>query len=113
MMRKLVALTALATGLWSGVALADHRGRDHRAPRARAEVVVRDHRGLAFRGARRPIYVSRPVIHGRYYDQHRRPAVIVESYGPRVGYLWIGGSWGWNGGERIWQPGYYPPSDLY
>jgi hypothetical protein len=109
----------------------------HGAPHARAEVVVRDHREVRPvvvherpvvvrervvvrepRGGRvvvrggvtyRPIYVSRPVIHARYYNHFHRPAVIVEHYGPRPGYLWIGGGWTWDGGEWIWTTGYYQP----
>lgn len=159
-MLKFLPLTALALGLSSGVALADHhreysRGAtyEHRAP-----VVVRDHRGYDNRGwerrgydnrgwdrrggyenrvvvrdrgwyggggayvhdgasyrhfVRRPIYVSRPVIRERYYNYYRRPALVVESYGPRDGYYWVAGAWSWNGFEWIWQPGHYEPDPNY
>ena len=55
MMLKLLPLTALALGLSSGVALADHRGGDHRGDRRavvehRAPVVVRDHGHDGHRG---------------------------------------------------------------
>ena len=63
--------------------------------------------------ARRPIYVSRPVIRERYYNYYRRPTLVVENYGPREGYFWIGGAWGWNGGEWIWTPGHYEPDAAY
>lgn len=103
LLKRLIPATALVLGLTGGIASADrvvveHRGY-HRGP-----VVV--HRG-GF--ARRPIYVGRPVIHERYYNRYHRPAVIIENYGPRAGYVWIRGHWGWNGGEWIWTPGFYNP----
>ena len=121
MMKKLLPITALVLGLSSGAALADRVVVEHhRAPAARREtVVVRDHgwrgggrvvvhdnRGY---GYRRPIYVNRPVIRERYYSYRHRPAVIVEDYGPRSGYVWVRGHWAWNGYEWMWSPGYYNP----
>ncbi|MGE3457281.1 MAG: hypothetical protein AB7O24_19365 [Kofleriaceae bacterium] len=83
----------------------------------------RDHRRVERRGSyRRPIYVSgnrysfgngryytyrRPVIKYRYRNYYQRPAVIVESYDPVPGYIWVQGNWQWNGVEWIWQPGHY------
>lgn len=144
MMLKLIPLTALALGLSSGVALADHRGGgfrggdhravtvEHRAPQVRdhrdwrgGNVVVRDRGGWRggsrvvvrdrpyYRGVRRPIYVSAPIIRTHYYNYYRRPAIIVESYGPRPGYYWVAGSWSWTGYEWIWQPGHYEPDPSY
>ncbi len=159
MMLKFIPLTALALGLSSGVALADHHGGpyaggDHRTAvveRHGSPAVVRDHRefhggGVVVRGghefhgggfvregrewhgggnvivrgggyhgdyARRPIYVRRPIIRERYYDYYRRPAVVVENYGPVTGYYWVAGSWQWNGYEWIWQPGHYEPDPNY
>jgi hypothetical protein len=150
MMLKLVPLTALALGLSSGVALADHpRGEsrgDHRAAvEHRAAPVVRDHgrevrggewrgrtvvrEGREFRGGgrvvvrepyrrdvrvvRRPIFVSRPIIRGHYYDHYRRPGLIVENYGAMPGYYWVAGQWSWNGYEWLWQPGHYEPDPNY
>lgn len=153
-MLKLLPFTALALGLSSGVALADHHG-DHRGGDRRAvvehrsapQVVVRDHRDVRggdwHRGAvvregrpyygggsrvvirgdhrgyynnysyRRPIYVSRPIIRERYFDHYRRPALVVENYGPRDGYYWVVGQWTWNGYEWLWQPGHYEPDPSY
>ena len=97
--------------------------RDHW--RGNGNVVVRDHgyRGdgrVIVRGepryrnvVRRPIYVSRPVIHHRYYNYYRRPAVIFENYAPMTGYFWVSGSWSWNGFEWIWAPGHYEPDPSY
>ena len=63
--------------------------------------------------ARQPIYVGRPVIRERYYNYYQRPTLVVENYGPRAGYFWIGGAWGWNGAEWIWSPGHYEPDAAY
>ncbi|HEX7842588.1 MAG TPA: hypothetical protein VF469_34180 [Kofleriaceae bacterium] len=62
---------------------------------------------------RRPIYVHRPIIREHYFDYYRRPAVVVESYGPVTGYYWVAGSWQWNGYEWIWQAGHYEPDPNY
>ena len=37
------------------------------------------------------------------------PAARVEEVGvaPGVGYVWIGGYWGWVGGRHEWVPGYW------
>ncbi|HEU0029089.1 MAG TPA: hypothetical protein VFQ53_00560 [Kofleriaceae bacterium] len=100
-------------------------------------VVVRDHRGggggyssVRVRDSgpsrrvvqRRPVYVSggryvfgngvvrtyrRPVITTHYYDYRVRPQIIVESYDPVPGYVWVNGSWRWSGREWIWASGYF------
>jgi hypothetical protein len=144
MMLKLIPLTALALGLSSGVALADHR--DHRGDGHRDRIVVqhggpnvRDHRGgtvvvrdhgwhnggnrvivrngyrggYGYHSVRRPIFVSRPVIHARYYNYYRRPAVLVENYAPMAGYYWVPGAWSWTGYEWTWTPGHYQPDPNY
>jgi hypothetical protein len=101
--------------------------RDH--GRGRGNVVVRDHGRNHWRGGgrvivrgepryrdyghRRPIYVSRPVIHHRYYNYSRRPSLVVENYNPIAGYYWVRGSWSWNGFEWIWTPGHYEPDPNY
>ena len=64
-------------------------------------------------GARRPIFVGRPFIGGRYYDYRYRPRLIVENYAPMAGYSWLSGSWQWDGQEWIWQPGHYEPDAAY
>jgi hypothetical protein len=46
----------------------------------------------------------------RYYDYRYRPELIVENYGYRDGYIWVRGSWQWNGVEWIWYPGHYQPA---
>jgi hypothetical protein len=95
--------------------------RDHRAggPVVRSAPAVRDHRG-----GHRPKYVrhsggryvfpggvvrvyKRPVIRARYYDRRVRPAIIVESYDPVPGYIWVAGNWTWGGAEWVWTPGYW------
>jgi hypothetical protein len=102
--------------------------RDHRDSHSNA-VVVRDrgnwHGGgrvivrnspsyhRDYRVVRRPIYVSRPVIRAHYFDHYRRPALIVENYGPRAGYYWVAGRWDWTGYEWQWQPGHYEPDPRY
>jgi hypothetical protein len=109
------------------VVVRDGRGRDY--GRGRGTVVVRDHGRNYWRGGsrvivrgepryrdyghRRPIYVSRPVIHHRYYNYYRRPALIVENYNSIDGYYWVRGSWSWNGFEWIWTPGHYEPDPNY
>jgi hypothetical protein len=138
---RILTLSALILALAGGAAQADHRhwggggGGGGRGP-----VVVRDHRwsaparpvyerryGGGYRGGyygggggyygggymRRPIYVRGPVIREHYYNYYRRPVIIAESYGPRVGYIWISGQWQWNGYEWMWQPGHYEPDPQY
>jgi hypothetical protein len=60
-------------------------------------------------GYRAPIYVGHPFIRDHYYNYGYRPELIVEDYPARDGYAWVRGSWGWNGAEWIWSPGYYEP----
>ena len=55
------------------------------------------------------IYMGRPWIGAHYYDYRFRPELIVEDYPVRDGYVWVRGSWSWNGAEWIWAPGYYEP----
>jgi hypothetical protein len=92
-----------------------YRGYDHgyRGGYGGRVVVNNGPRYYGGGGYRRPIYVGRPVIRERYYNHYRRPALIVESYGPREGYFWTGGAWSWDGGEWIWAPGHYEPDPAY
>jgi hypothetical protein len=88
--------------------------RDHRV----GGPVVRDHRGpvvthvrvtngrYTFPGGVVRVY-HRPVIREHYYNVHVRPPLIVESYDPVPGYVWMAGSWTWGGGEWVWTPGYW------
>jgi len=114
--------TVVRDSRWRG----DHRNynRDRRAYRTydrdryRRRVVVQ----------RRPVYVnngrfrfhdgytrvySRPVIRQRYYNYRYRPQLIVENYDPVPGYIWMQGSWSWNGYEWIWTAGHYMPDPSY
>ena len=106
------------------VVVRDHRSepvvvRDHRSE----PVVVRDHRGgppparvvrgpvrvyngrYAFPGGTVRV-VHRPVIR-RYYDARIRPPIVVETYEPVPGYMWMEGNWRWGGDEWVWMPGYF------
>ncbi len=78
-------------------------------------VIVNSHygHGYGYGYARRPIYVSRPIIRERYYNYYRRPALIVENYNAQPGYFWVAGAWSWSGAEWIWQPGHYQPDAGY
>lgn len=110
-----------------GPVIRDHRGprgpsgpvvvvRDHRGP-ARGPV-IRDHHGprmthvrvsngrYMFPGGVVRVY-RRPVIREHYYNVHMRPPVIVESYDPVPGYVWVAGGWTWGGREWVWTPGYW------
>lgn len=112
-----------------GAAVRDHRSvgsgavvRDHRSY-AGGGAAVRDHRaGTVVREHRGPVHVSggryvfpggvvrtyrAPVIRAHYYSYYRRPALIVESYEPVPGYMWMHGNWRWNGVEWLWLPGYW------
>ena len=62
---------------------------------------------------RQPIYVQRPVIRYRYTNYYQQPNLLVENYPAKPGYLWVRGSWQWNGYEWIWQPGHYQPDPSY
>lgn len=87
----------------------------------RGGVVVHQNRG--WRGepryyhnhghVRANIWMPRPVIRSHYYNYGYRPSLIVEDYGPRDGYIFVRGSWQWNGYEWIWQPGHYEPDPAF
>ena len=128
MRRIIITLLALAT--FGGVASADRgRGpvvRDHRTGYVqpnyrhynnynRTTYVRPSYRYTrpAVRVVRRPIYVQRPVIQYRYYNQYQRPALIAENYAAMPGYFWVAGQWQWSGYEWIWQPGHYEPDQNY
>lgn len=141
-MRRIIILTALALSLpsaafadrWHGGGHASTVVRDHRGGWG-GGVAVRPsyryntgghyyggyggyggYRGSYYRPAyygRRPIYVQAPYIRHHYYDYRYRPELVVESYPPMAGYIWVAGSWQWNGYEWIWQPGHYQPDPNY
>ena len=100
-----------------GPVIRDHRGGGPVVAHGGGPV-VRDHRGPVVTHVRvsggRYVFPGgvvrtyrRPVIHEHYRDFHRRPALIVESYDPVPGYVWVGGGWNWGGGEWNWTPGYW------
>lgn len=102
-----------------GVVVRDHRGGGPMVVRGGGPV-VRDHRGPARVRLSRGRYVfpggvvrvyRRPVIREHYYDMHVRPAIIVESYDPVPGYVWVAGNWSWGGSEWVWTPGYWAVAD--
>ena len=111
-----------------GTVVREHRGGGWRGD---SRVVVRD-RGYRSNYRvhvnRRPVYVNngyfrfgngvtrvynRPVIRHRYYDVRYRPQIIVQNVDPVPGYVWIQGSWNWNGYEWIWTDGYYAVDTNY
>jgi len=91
--------------------------RDHRSgPPPASRVVVREHRRgggpvrvvngrYVFPGGVVRVYKRPHYKH--YYDRRVRPAIIVESYDPVPGYVWVSGGWSWGGAEWIWTPGYW------
>jgi hypothetical protein len=84
---------------------------DTRVVVKRTRPVFRDNR-FYFTGGHYRTY-TRPVISVRYRDYYRRPAVLVESYDPVPGYIWVRGSWAWDGYEWQWQPGHYEVDASY
>jgi len=108
-----------------GTVVRDHRYREPvRVDRSYRDNTYRQR----VRVDRRPVYVNngrfvftggvsrvynRPVIRHRYYDYRYRPQIVVENYDPVPGYIWIQGSWSWNGYEWLWTSGYYSPDASY
>jgi hypothetical protein len=91
--------------------------RDHGYRGGGGRVIVRGepryNRNYYHNVNRRPIFVSRPVIHHRYFNYYQRPALIVENYNTMPGYYWVPGQWEWSGYEWVWQPGHYQPDPNY
>jgi len=132
-MKKLI-LAAVVLALSSGAATAD-RFHGGGGGHAQGGVVVRTNGGGyhgdggyrgGYRGGylapryyhnrgvvRSNIYVGRPVIRSHYYHYGYRPGLMLESYGPREGYIFVRGDWQWNGYEWLWQPGRYEPDHAY
>lgn len=101
-----------------GVVVRDHRSGPAMVRGGGPGPVVRDHRDRGPRYVRvsggRYVFPGgvvrtyrRPVIREHYYNVHVRPAVIVESYDPVPGYVWVAGNWTWGGAEWVWTPGYW------
>jgi hypothetical protein len=138
-MSRLLVLGLMLT-MMTGVSTADRdrdRGRDRRGNRPD----VRDNRNRppervnrpARRSDRRvinrrPVHLSngrfvfeggvtqvyrRPLIRGRYFNVRIRPQLVVESYLPVPGYIWVRGQWIWSGTEWQWNDGYYAPDPQY
>src|SRR5262245_61241200 len=117
-MRRIITTLALLGAVsLSGVAAADDHHRGH---------VGHDRHGYyqrgghAYFGYNRGYYAPRygyrsgyynygyrPYYGHRYFNYYHRPALIVESYWPRPGFVWVNGWWYWGGVEWVWQPGYY------
>jgi hypothetical protein len=94
----------------------DRRGYDRSYDRPRHHHVRRPIYALngrfVFDGGVTRVY-SRPVIHHRYRDYRYRPALVVEHCDPVPGYVWVQGSWSWNGYEWTWSAGYYAPDQSW
>lgn len=78
--------------------------RDHRSGGGNVRVRVTNGRYM-FPGGVVRVY-KRPKVK-RYYDVHVRPPLIVETYEPVSGYVWVEGGWTWGGAEWVWTPGYW------
>lgn len=122
--------TVVRDARWRGDQRTYNRNHDRRV--YRNERIYRNHDRDRYRRRvvvqRRPVYVnngrfvfggsyyraySRPVIRQRYYDYRYRPQIIVENYDAVPGYIWVRGSWNWNGYEWLWTPGHYEPDPAY
>jgi hypothetical protein len=139
-MRRTLLLSLVALTFMGGMAFADRgRGRDRGATVVRQHnrdqrrfhqpAPVRVDTRVSRRAIdRRPVYVdrgrfvfhngvtrgyTRPVIRERYFDYRVRPRLVVETYDPMPGYMWVAGQWQWNGREWLWTSGYYAPDPSY
>lgn len=77
----------------------------------RARPVYRNN-GFYFAGGLFRPYVA-PVINVRYTNYYSRPAPIIENYQPVPGYIWVAGSWQWNGYQWNWVGGHYEVDTSY
>jgi hypothetical protein len=85
----------------------DYRSHRHFDYRYSDRRPVRYNNGYyTFNGGYRVAY-RRPVITTRYYNYRVRPVAFVENYDPVPGYIWVNGSWSWNGYEWVWISGHY------
>lgn len=105
-------------GSRGGARVVDHRGAaggarvvDHRAPvRSEGRATVRYEGRTDVRYGGRGYHAGRgyyagPRVH--YYNRWQRPALYVEHYDVRPGFIWVHGDWSWDGYEWIWAPGHY------
>jgi len=65
-----------------------------------------------FGGGRSHVY-RRPVIQYHYRNYYQRPSIIIENYDPVPGYVWVAGTWNWNGYEWMWVNGHYEVDGNY
>lgn len=136
-MRKILSLLVGSLMLFGGAAFADrgggyrdHRGGGYRGGYTSGRVDDGRHYGGGGHGdypryggydghahgrgyVRQPVYVQPPAMRQRYYRYDQRPAVVVENYNQRPGYIWVAGEWQWNGGEWIWVAGHYDPDPTW
>jgi hypothetical protein len=77
----------------------------------RARPVYRNN-GFYFTGGLYRPYV-RPVINVRYTNYYARPQPLVENYQAVPGYIWIAGSWQWDGYQWNWVAGRYEVDTSY
>src|SRR5262245_50219377 len=105
-MRRLITLALAGAVSLGGVAAADEH-RDHRGHVERHEHHGYYRGGHAYNNRYYYNYGYRPYYGHRYFNYYNRPALIVESYAPRPGYIWVNGWWYWAGVEWLWQPGHY------
>lgn len=90
----------------------DYDRSRYRVVRAqRSRPVFRNNQWHFAGGFYRP-YV-RPVINVRYTNYYSRPQPIVENYQAVPGYIWIAGSWQWDGYQWNWVGGRYEVDTSY
>ena len=77
----------------------------------RSRPVYRDNHWHFAGGFSRP-YV-RPVFNVRYTNYYARPQPVYETYQTVPGYIWMAGSWQWNGYEWSWVAGRYEVDTSY
>lgn len=100
---------------WRDRGRSDYRDRtNYRRVRVERRPVHVNGGRFVFHGGVSRTYV-RPVIRQRYFDFRFRPQIVVESYDPVPGYIWVAGSWTWSGREWMWSSGYWAvdPNNQY
>lgn len=85
---------------------------DHNRVRHDRRPVYANNGRFVFHGGVSRSY-TRPVFRQRYYDYRYRPQIVVQNYDPVPGYLWVQGSWNWNGYEWMWTDGYWAVDTNY
>ncbi len=105
----------------------DHRVNSRRTVRVQPRHTYRNTYNTR-RVVRRPIYnnngryrfhdgrtvvIRRPLSNVRYTNYRYRPSLLVENYENVPGYIWVSGSWQWNGYEWLWTSGHYEVDASY